>query len=614
MLARGRSARRLLLAVSLALLGALLCGLASALASSPSPGPSPGKIVLRVGWIMDPDSLNPFVATNFTAAMITQLNYDYLVGFDPSTLTPSKGAHGTGLATDWRVSPDGKHWTFALRRNAVWQDGYGPVTAADVAFTLNYVIDNQMANYVTYVEGMRRATAVDTATVSIDCVRPKADMLSALGVIPILPKHIWAHVSPKTAGNAYTNSPPIIGSGPFECVAFKKGAYVTMVANKRYWHGAPKIDEVIFEYFTSADSMGMELTSGTIDACYQPEDTQMRRLQHEPGYVAKKVLVNGYDDLAFNCYVPPPGGKSLGNPVLRDPRFRQALQWAVDKNQLVQVAYAGNAKVGDTVVTAGYYTNPDWHWTPPANQAYSFDLSKAGQLLDAAGYRDSNGDGWRDYRGKPIKLRLWAFSEYGTSVRDVKLIAVWLRQLGLQVVISDMDFGSIMARVFNTANGKPAPDFDLVQNGWYLGIDPGQSMSFFTTGQIGTWNDSGFSNPEFDRLYVEQSRVLDPNTRKQLIDRMQQIVFEQSPYVVLAYYGDTEAWNSKWVGWVPSPAKGGSAVMDAYSYLFVHPETSGGTAATATSGPVALLVLAGVVVAVVAGLLLWRRRRPPAEE
>ena len=97
------------------------------------------------------------------------------------------------------------------------------------------------------------------------------------------------------------------------------------------------------------------------------------------------MYVNGYDELGFNCYT---GGPSLGNPVLKDWKFRQALQWAVDKNKLCAVAYGGMAKPADTIITANYYHNPDWHWTPPADQAYSFNLAKAG--ADADGGRLSS--------------------------------------------------------------------------------------------------------------------------------------------------------------------------------------------------------------------------------
>ena len=606
-------ARRALLAglLLLAVLG-FACGLASALASSPSPSPSAERTVLRVGWIVDPASLNPFIGTDFSSGLLRQLNYDVLVGLDAATLAPTKGAEATGLATSWTTSADGKTWTFTLRRDATWQDGRGPVTAADVAFTYNYVIDNDMAAFTVYTAGVRNVEAVDDYTVRFTCDQPKADMLDAASWVPILPEHVWSKISPKAAASSYANKPPIVGSGSFQCVEFKKSGFVRMVANKGYWRGAPQIDEILFEFYANRDSMAWDLEAGTIDACYEPPYQQMKGLQDASATV-RAFAVNGYDDLVMNCYA---AGKSLGNPVLRDWRFRQALQWAVDKAKLTQVVYYGLARPGDTVITPGYSTDPDWHWSPPASQAYAFDLERARQLLDAAGYRDTNDDGIRDYRGEPIKLRLWGMSEYATSQAEVKLIAGWFRQLGLKIDVATMPYAAMYDRIFNVEGGQLRPDFDLCQSGFYLGLDPGQSLSSFTSGQIGGWNDSGFSDEEFDRLYAEQARTLDEARRKQLVDRMQQIVYEQSPYIVLVYFGDGEAWRDEWVGWVRSPAKIGGALLTGDSYLFVHARPASETADDGSSlaGWTLPLVLVGVAAVVGGGIVLRRRRPRPIEE
>ena len=229
-----------------------------------------------------------------------------------------------------------------------------------------------------------------------------------LAAVPILPQHIWAKTPLKTALHTYVNSPPIVGSGPFQCVQWKRSDYLVMRANKHYWRGASHVDDVIFEEYTNADTMGEDMRSGAIDGCSGLLQAQMQMLSYVPGIQVRPVYVNGYDELGFNCYT---GGPSLGNPVLKDPRFRQALQWAIDKAKLCTIAYSGMAKSADTVITAHYYRHPDWHWTPPAGQAYGFVWPRPSQLLSAAGYRLV--DGVRlDHHGKPIALRLYARSDY----------------------------------------------------------------------------------------------------------------------------------------------------------------------------------------------------------
>ena len=249
------------------------------------------------------------------------------------------------------MTPDGKTWTFTIRDNAKWHDGV-PLTAKDVAFTYNYIIDNELANFTSYTQGINKAVAVDDTTVRFDCSQPKANMLRVY--VPIVPEHIWSKVSGKDAGLGYANKPPFVGSGPFKCVEWKKNSYVKLVANKDYWRGAPKIDELLFEYYTNADTMVQDLKSGTIDGATGLLDAQYRQLKGEPGIEARTIRTNGFDELAFNCYA----GTSRGNPVLRDWKFRQALNWAVDKDKICAIVYGGHAEPATTVITADYYTTP----------------------------------------------------------------------------------------------------------------------------------------------------------------------------------------------------------------------------------------------------------------
>ncbi len=181
--------------VTLLLSVGCIWGLTSALASSPRPSPSStGKVVLRLGWLADPDNLNPFIGTTSSAFTIWYMNYDSLVGLSPADLSPEKT---TGLATDWTDSNGGKTWTFTLRKNAKWQDGQ-PVTARDVAFTFNFIIKNNATNWNSYTANVTKATAVDDYTVRFDCSAPTPALLNSFGEIPILPQHIWSKVSPSS--------------------------------------------------------------------------------------------------------------------------------------------------------------------------------------------------------------------------------------------------------------------------------------------------------------------------------------------------------------------------------------------------------------------------------
>ncbi len=593
----------------------LVAGLASALAASGSPAPSSGGVVLRIGQLGDPDNLNPFLGTNAAAFTVWYMNYDSLVGLSAADLTPEKT---TGLAQDWTNTSDGKTWTFNLRPNVKWQDGQ-PLTAADVAFTINYIVDNNNANWIAYMTNIKKATAVDPSTVRIDCSAPQPALLTNLGEVPILPEHVWSKIPVKVATKSWPNTPPIVGSGPFQCVQWKKSDYLVMQANKDYWRGAPHVDQVVFQMYTNADTMGQDMKAGALDACSGLLQAQMTMLSHEPGVVAKAIEVNGYDELGFNCYTD---GPSLGNPVLKDWKFRQALQWAVDKDKLCQIAYGGLAKPADTVITADYYQDPDWHWTPPADQAYTFDLAKAGQMLDAAGYPLKNGVRV-DKSGKPITLRLEARSEYPQGVTCGKFMAGWFRSLGLKIVYSVVDDGALEDQMYNTVNGVFTPNYDMFEWGWYNDIDPAPGLSYFTSSQIDNWSDCAWSDPQYDALYKQMAGEMDPAKRLQMVDQMQQIIYQQSPYIPLAFSNDTEAWNtSRWTDWVQSPANVGNVVVPPYgyeTYFQVRPAGSGGGGGSAGRTGVIVLLVVIVVIGVAALLFVTIRRRSrkaevPAEE
>ena len=210
---RGRSRRRLLgVGVAAVLSAGLVWGLTGALAASNSPTPPAARSSCKLGMTNIPDSLNPFVGQMSSCYEIWSLNYDLMVGFSAGDYGHPQGAAATGLADRWSASDGGRVWTFHIRSGVKWQDGV-PLTAKDVAFTYNYVIKNQLANYTMYMNFIKTVTAPNDNTVVFTCTKPKANMLNMW--VYIVPEHIWSNISGKAAGS-YQNNPPIVGSGPFQ--------------------------------------------------------------------------------------------------------------------------------------------------------------------------------------------------------------------------------------------------------------------------------------------------------------------------------------------------------------------------------------------------------------
>ena len=605
-IARGRNRQRLtLIAVAGALLVALAWGVATALAASPSPSGTSDKTVLRIGWTNEPDNLNPFIGWSEPSYEIWYLNYQFLFkdygvdmkpALDLATAFPTKQNGG--------VSADGKVWTIHIRSGVRWQDGR-PLTAADVAFTYNYIVRNKMAMFTVATDGIRYAEAVDPSTVRIVCSKPKANMETVF--LPILPAHIWQKVSPQAAATSFVNGMPIVGSGPFETEQFVRGSYVRMVRNPYYSGKTPAVDEIVFSLYHDPDTLTYDLKSGAIDAAWGLPVAQFASLRAVPGIqtVAYNFLNWGY--LNCNGFA----GKTTGNPVLRDWRFRQALNYAIDREKLCKVAYDGYARPGTTILPPGEWANPDFHWQPPTSQLYAFDPTKAGELLEQAGYR-MGPNGRRLYHGKPIVLRLWATTDDPTAQVAGKLIAGWFDSLGLKVDFSVIDYGALIARLWNYQGKNYAPDFDMYVYDWDGYVDPGETLACETTAQIGGTNEPSWANATYDQLCEQQSSTLDPRARKALIDRMQQLMYEQSPWLVLSYPDHLEAYNtSRWIGWTRVDNGRGPAFYNGaiFSYLNLRPRPAAGATRAGGRDTAALAAVIVVIGALGAVLVVRRRRR-----
>jgi len=357
-----------------------------------------------------------------------------------------------------------------------------------------------------------------------------------------------------------------------------------------------------------------EMKDGSLNGAWNMLNAQYRQLRNDATYHDVAYIDPELDELGFNCYAGP----SLGNPVLRDWHFRQALQWAIDHEKLVQIAYDGLAQPADSVLTSHLWSDPDWHWTPPADQKYTFDLAKASQMLTAAGYPLKNG-ARLNKQGKPIVLRLWTRAESESSQSAGKLIAGWFEKLGIKIKLSVMDDGAIQDGQYNMKGKTFEPDYDMFLWGWGGDPDPNFILGIFTTSQINGWSDCAWSDPQYDKLFLEQQTTVDPVKRLALVYKMEQIIYQQSPYIPTAYPEYAEAYNaSDWQGWQFTPGRSGGAFFVSpvmASYLTVHPvNAAAGTGSGSRTWLIGLIVAIVVVIVVVALVVTLRGRGRQVEE
>ncbi len=590
--------------LSLAVLAvAMLClpaGPVGALAASPSPAAAP--VAYKIGINQDYDGMNPFSSWSSISWECFRLGYDFLTWYDKD-YEPAPD-----LATGWETSADGRTWTFHIREGMTWHDGE-PLTARDIAFTYNLILDTQHWAYVQYLTGVTSVTAPDDATVVIATRKPNAGMLALY--IPILPEHIWKKADPDNL-DSFKNA-PFVGSGPFRVTELKKSKWVKIEANKRYpvaLGGPPTVDEVYYVISQNTDSMIEDYKAGSLDAIVDFPATYEKVLAAVPGTTAVAAPAIGFHELAFNCWKSP---KSKGDPLLRDVAIRQAVHWAIDKEALNATSMAGQAVPGTSLISTA---QGEWHWDVPKADQYSYDPEKAKQILEDAGYSDADGDGVRENAaGKKLEFRIVALNEYPEDQAAARMIVSWCRDVGIKLDLDQKDEGAFGDEVYDNA------DYDLFVWSWGGDIDPGFMLSTFTTKQILNWGDSQYSNPEYDRLFVRQAEALDPahpddtSRRKATTDEMQKILYRDNPYIVLWYNVNLQAFRSDaWSGYLQVPAGDGAPFWNYMrtSYIDLKPIKVGEEKPGGAPAWVWAVVAAGLVVVAAAVVLV--RRRPRAVE
>ena len=249
--------------------------------------------------------------------------------------------------------------------------------------------------------------------------------------------------------------------------------------------------------------MADDLKAGRIDGAQNLPPAGLTSLKNTSGLNAIAYNYYTWDYLNFNCYQ----GKSLGNPVLRDAKFRVAIDYAIDRAKIASIAYGGYAWEGSTIISPKTWKNPDYHWQPPAGVKRTFDLEKAKSLLPMKrAYTDTNGDGVREYKGKPIKLRLWAPTESIQAQSAGKLLTGWFRDIGLRIEYEVVDEGVYNDRIWNYEGDTYVPDFDMYVWTWSGYADPDQTLDINTSKQIEGWNEPCWSNAEYDRSTRRRAR------------------------------------------------------------------------------------------------------------
>ena len=459
---------------------------------------------LVTGSIGDASNLIPILATDSASHEIAGLVYNGLLKYD-------KNLNLVGdLAKSFEISKDNLKIIFHLRKNVKWQDGY-PFTADDVVFTYNLIMDPKTPTaYRSDYDYVKSVKKIDNYTVEVTYKRPFAPALSSW-TVSILPKHLLA-------GKNILNSPlrtHPIGTGPFRFKKWEIGQKIELSANDTYFDGRPYLDGYIYRVIPDSATMFLELKAGKVDLMGLTPIQYKRQTD-------TKFFKENYRKFCYPTFVYTYLGFNLKNPLFKDKRVRQAIAYAINKDEIINVVLLGLG-----VKATGPYRPDMWYYNPNVKK-YPYNPEKAKQLLAKAGWRDTDGDGILDKNGKKFQFTIMTNQGNSNRAKTAQIIQKRLGEIGISVKIRIIEWASFINEFIDKKR------FEVVILGWSTGIDPDQ-YDIWHSSKTGPkeLNFISFKNKEVDKLLELGRSTFDREKRKKYYFKFQEILADEQPYVFL---------------------------------------------------------------------------------
>ncbi len=414
------------------------------------------------------------------------------------------------LAESWTISPDGRKYTFKLRRDVKWHDGK-PFTADDVVFTFGeFLVDVHPRSKAVFQR--TKVVKLDSHTVEFVLTEPFSPLIRSFDTIgaPILPAHLYKGTDLRK--NPASSTP--VGTGPFKFKEWKRGEYIHLVRNDTYWRkGLPYLDEIYYRFVPDAASRALAMEGQQFHIATQNdlELIDAARLAKLPYLQATN---KGWEWGSPIAWIE----LNLRKPPYNDKRFRQAIMHALNRQQFRDNIFQGFAKIATGPI------HSDSPFYEPQVRNYDYNKAKAEALLDEMGLK-KGANGVRT----TVKLLGLPYGEVWNRAAESTRQA--LRQVGIEVVLESSDAAGWVDRLKNW-------DFEMIMTYLTTLSDPalGVSRTFLTDNQrkgVPFTNESGYSNPKVDALFKEAASTVDEARRKQLYSEVQKILVDDAAVIWL---------------------------------------------------------------------------------
>ncbi|SCX90099.1 ABC transporter substrate-binding protein [Alkaliphilus peptidifermentans] len=472
--------------------------------------------------------------------------------FDGLLTNNAAGEYIPEIAESWKISEDGRTYTFKLREDVYFHDGV-QLTSKDVAFTFTIYADPGytgryytsvgafLQGYEDYKEGdaetLEAINIIDDFNISITFKEKMANHYGRL-IYGIMPEHYYGGFE---KGNADAALKPkqqdLMGSGPYQFVRHEPTQFTEFKRFDEYIKGTPPTERIIYRY-TSADTYMMELEAGSIDIQLQVNANADNMAQIEPmGFIdIVSFPANSYQYMGFN----------MRNEILGDKNVRHALTYGLNRQQFVDVFFTGYGNVATMPFSQVSWVNTD-RVAREVNR-YEYSQEKAIELLEASGWMPG-ADGIREKDGKKLSF-VWDVatdSQYYETLIPM-LIADW-KKIGVDVRPNLMDFGALVDHIYK---GR---EFDVYTMGWRMVIDPGAGRTtFHTAGDVIDGNNSiGYNNPRVNELYDLGDKEMDFDKRVAIYEEIALLINEDAPYIFLTQQANWDVVNQRIKGMDLSP-------------------------------------------------------------
>lgn len=450
---------------------------------------------------------------------------------------------------------DDLKYTFKVKKGIQWQDG-NPFTINDWVFTLETLADpdydGPRYSGVAVIQGAeekRNGQAdrisgikkIDDYTAEITFKEHKANNLLELWTSAPISEKVFKDIPVKDMAKSDAVRKNPIGIGPYKVKRIVDGESVELVKNKDYWRGEPNIDNINLRVVEQT-SMTQALENGDIDMATitapiakEIKDSGSENLQllqaPSTSYAIVGFVLNDYDKKAQKI------GKE--RPKYQDKKLRQAMAYAINRKEWIDAFYYGYGKPLNGLI-------PSAHWSGAKEgdvKEYKYDVDKAKQLLDEGGYKDKDGDGFReDPQGKPfvVNLKHYAGSNPTFEPRTAALKGYW-EKVGLKTKVEMEEFGK-----YSSDLEKSSKDMEVYFRTWQQGSDPDPSELYRSTA---LWNESRYNNPKADKILDEavDTKVVgdDNDKRKEKYLEWQKIMAEDVPVIPIVELEDVTAVSSR---------------------------------------------------------------------